>query len=78
MLHSISSLFPPNLDSGMILLANYRPFFSSFVIFPPSREYKFCQVMEASVMEEITEKCFICGLSRVRDKPKNVCVRGYS
>ena len=57
MLHSIRTLFPPNLDTEMILLANYRPFLSSFVISPSG---EFCQVMEASVMEEITEKCFIC------------------
>ena len=57
MLHSILILFPPNLDSGMILLANYRAFFKLFCHSPSG---EFCQVMEASIMEEITDKCFIC------------------
>ena len=38
-LHSIPTLFPPNLDSGMILSANYRPFFSSSVISPPRESF---------------------------------------
>ena len=32
--HSIPTLFPPNLDSGMILSANYMPFFLALLSYP--------------------------------------------